>query len=124
MDVLQLDVSGRPQAWMTVKEAAILYACDAVAWTLGDPCHVMRGGVQRATGKQSRIEVHSIIAVRGAIPSRAWRQTPALTNGKLFAREIFVTNPRSDHCQILDHERTVNCIFLRGEQVNCALAFA
>jgi len=27
MDVLQLDVSGRPQAWMTVKEAAILYAC-------------------------------------------------------------------------------------------------
>src|SRR5246127_4825235 len=64
MDVLQLDVSGRPQAWMTVKEAAILYACDAVAWTLGDPCHVMRGGVQRATGRQSRIEVHSIIAVR------------------------------------------------------------
>jgi hypothetical protein len=70
MDVLQLDVSGRPQAWMTVKEAAILYACDAVAWTLGDPCHVMRGGVQRATGKQSRIEVHSIIAVRGSIPAR------------------------------------------------------
>ena len=31
MDVLQLDVSGRPQAWMTVKEAAILYACDAIA---------------------------------------------------------------------------------------------
>ena len=49
MDVLQLDVSGRPQAWMTVKEAAVLYACDAVAWTLGDPCHVMRGGTQRAT---------------------------------------------------------------------------
>ena len=87
MDVLQLDVSGRPQAWMTVKEAAILYACDAVAWTLGDPFHVMRGGMQRATGRQSRIEVHSIIAVRGSIPSRAWRQTPALTNGKLFARD-------------------------------------
>ena len=61
-----------------------------VAWTLGDPCHVMRGGVQRATGRQSRIEVHSIIAVRGSIPSRAWRQTPALTNGKLFARDRHV----------------------------------
>src|SRR6476620_7669444 len=81
MDVLQLAVSGRPQAWMTVKEAAILYACDAVAWTLGDPCHVLRGGVQRATGRQARIEVHSIVAVRGTIPSRAWRQSPALTNG-------------------------------------------
>src|SRR3978361_30339 len=81
MDVLQLDVSGRPQAWMTVREAAILYACDAVAWTLGDPCHVMRGGVQRATGKQSRIEVHSIIAVRGSIPSRTHPLTahPVLT---------------------------------------------
>ena len=90
MDVLQLDVSGRPQAWMTVKEAAVLYACDCVAWTLGDPCHVMRGGMQRSTGLQSRIEVHSIIAVRGTIPSRAWRQTPALTNGKLFNRDRHV----------------------------------
>ena len=90
MDVLQLDVSGRPQAWMTVKEAAILYACDHVAWTLGEPCHVMRGGIQRATGLQSRIEVHSILAVRGAVPARAWRQTPALTNAKLFARDRHV----------------------------------
>jgi 5-methylcytosine-specific restriction endonuclease McrA len=90
MDVLQLDVSGRPQAWMTVKEAAILYACDCVAWTLGDPRQVMRGGIQRTTGLQSRIEVHSIIAVRGTVPSRAWRQTPALTNAKLFARDRHV----------------------------------
>ena len=90
MDVLQLDVSGRPQAWMTVKEAAILYACDAVAWTLGAPCHVLRGGLQRATGLQSRIEVHSILAVRGAIPTRAWRQAPTLTNAKLFARDRHV----------------------------------
>jgi 5-methylcytosine-specific restriction endonuclease McrA len=87
MEVLQLDVSGRPQAWMSVKEAAILYASDAIAWTLGDACHVMRGGVQRSTGLQSRIEVHSIIAVRGCVPSRAWRQSPALTNPKLFARD-------------------------------------
>jgi len=90
MDVLQLDVSGRPQAWMTVKEAAVLYASDAVAWTLGDACHVMRGGIQRTTGLQSRIEVHPIIAVRGSIPSRAWRQTPALTNPKLFVRDRHV----------------------------------
>ncbi|HEU6454220.1 MAG TPA: HNH endonuclease, partial [Roseateles sp.] len=36
MDVLQLDVSGRPQAWITTREAAVIYACDGVAWTLGD----------------------------------------------------------------------------------------
>jgi 5-methylcytosine-specific restriction endonuclease McrA len=47
----------------------------------------LRGGTQRATGCQSRIEVHPIIAVRGAIPSRAWRQVPALSNPKLFHRD-------------------------------------
>ena len=54
MDILQLDVSGRPQSWITAKEAAVLYASDSVAWTLGDACQVLRGGVQRATGRQSR----------------------------------------------------------------------
>ena len=32
VDVLQLDVSGRPQAWITPKEAAVLYASDGIAW--------------------------------------------------------------------------------------------
>jgi len=44
VDVLQLDISGRPQAWISTKEAAVLYASDAVAWTLGEPCHILRGG--------------------------------------------------------------------------------
>ena len=87
MDVLQLDVSGRPQAWISAKEAAVIYASDGVAWTLGDAFKVLRGGTQRATGRQSRIDVHPIIAVRGTVPSRAWRQAPALANQKLFSRD-------------------------------------
>jgi HNH endonuclease len=87
MDVLQLDISGRPQSWITPREAAVLYASDAVAWTLGDAFHVLRGGTQRSTGLQSRIEVHPILAVRGSIPSRAWRTMPTLSNPKLFARD-------------------------------------
>src|SRR5574337_122759 len=87
MDVLQLDISGRPQDWIGPRDAAVLYACDAVAWTLGEPFHVMRGGIQRTSGLQSRIDVHPILAVRGTIPSRAWRQTPALSNPKLFNRD-------------------------------------
>jgi 5-methylcytosine-specific restriction endonuclease McrA len=87
MEVLQLDVSGRPQAWISAKEAAVIYASDGVAWTLGETFFVLRGGTQRRTGLQSRIEVHPIIAVRGSVPSRAWRQTPALSNPKLFARD-------------------------------------
>ncbi len=87
MDVLQLDVSGRPQSWISPREAAVLYASDGVAWTLGDPFHVLLGGIQRTTGLQSRIDVHPIIAVRGSVPTRAWRHTPAITNTKLFARD-------------------------------------
>ncbi len=90
MDVLQLDVSGRPQAWITPKEAATLYASNEIAWTLGDPVIVLRGGIQRVSGLQSRIDLHAIIAVRGSVPSRAWRQVPALSNGKLFARDRHV----------------------------------
>ena len=87
MEALQLDISGRPQAWISAKEAAVIYASDGVAWTLGEAFHVLRGGMQRRTGLQSRIEVHPIIAVKGSVPSRAWRQTPALSNPKLFARD-------------------------------------
>src|SRR5258708_19106425 len=87
MEVLQLDVSGRPQAWISAKEAAVIYASDGIAWTLGDAFYVLRGGTQKRTGLQSRIEGHPIIAVLGSVPSRAWRQTPALSNPKLFARD-------------------------------------
>mgnify|MGYP006276852475 CR=1 FL=1 len=87
MDVLQLDASGRPQAWISSQEATTLYATDAVAWTLGEPLRVMRGGVQRSTGLPSRIEVHPIVAVRGSIPGRVWHHEPTLANPKLFARD-------------------------------------
>ena len=88
MEVLQLDVSGRPQSWISAKEAACIYASDGIAWTLGVPFYVLRGGMQKRTGLQSRIEVHPIIAVRGVVPTRAWRQTPALSNPKLFVRNL------------------------------------
>jgi 5-methylcytosine-specific restriction endonuclease McrA len=90
VDVLQLDVSGRPQAWISAKDAAVLYACDSIAWTIGQAACVLRGGTQRRTGQQSRIEVHPIVAVRGCIPTRAWRDTPALSNPKLFVRDRYV----------------------------------
>jgi 5-methylcytosine-specific restriction endonuclease McrA len=87
MEVLQLDLSGRPQAWISAREAAVIYASDGVAWTIGDTFYVLRGGTQRRTGLQSRIELQPIIAVKGSVPSRAWRQAPALSNPKLFSRD-------------------------------------
>ncbi len=90
LDVLQLDISGRPQAWISAREAAVMVACDAIAWTIGEPVLVLRGGIQRTTGRQSLIAVHAIVAARGAIPSRCWRHEPALSNPKLFARDRWI----------------------------------
>jgi hypothetical protein len=50
VDVLQLDVSGRPQAWISANEAAAIYATDGVSWTLGQAFRVLRGGTQQTTG--------------------------------------------------------------------------
>jgi len=63
---------------------------------------VLRGGIQARTGVQSRIEVHPIVAVRGSIPSRAWRQVPALSNPKLFVRDRQVCAYCGDHFHV-DH---------------------
>src|SRR6266516_1111055 len=36
-------------------------------------------------------------------------------NGKLFAREIFFTNPRSNHRQILDHDHAIDWVLFHGK---------
>jgi hypothetical protein len=105
LDVLQLDISGRPQAWISAREAAVMVACDAIAWTIGEPVLVLRGGWNRVTGRQSRIEVHAIVAARGAIPARAWRHEPALSNSKLFARDRWICAYCGAHCHEADLTR-------------------
>ena len=125
MDVLQLDVSGRPQAWISTREAAVLYACDSVAWTLGEICSVLRGGVQRNSGRPSRIEVHPIVAVRGVVPSRAWRTAPALSNPKLFVRDRHLCAYCGQHFGFEDLTREHIVPVSRGGQdswMNCITA--
>ena len=85
--VLSLDAYGRIMDWISWREAAHLYARDAVAWTLGEPCFTLRGGINRSTGRQSRLDLHSIIASRGHARACALSPSPALTNTALFARD-------------------------------------
>src|SRR5581483_5765667 len=44
--------------------------------------------------------------------------------GKLFASEIFVTNPRSNHRGIGDHQRTIDCVLFHRKKLDRTLAFA
>ena len=85
--LLSLDAHGRVLDWMSWQDATCLYARDAVSWTLGDPCLRIRGGICRATGARSLVELHPIVATRGHAHARALDPTPALSNTALFARD-------------------------------------
>jgi 5-methylcytosine-specific restriction endonuclease McrA len=85
--VLSLDANGRILDWISWQDAVCLYVREAVAWTLGDPCLRIHGGHCRASGRQSIIELHPIVASRGHARARFINPTPALTNPALFARD-------------------------------------
>jgi hypothetical protein len=88
--VLQLDIQATPQAWITLQEAALHYATGSVAWVDGHgPLRTLRGGWNAATGRQSLMEVHPIIALRGAARVNLFDVVPSLCKHKLFRRDRF-----------------------------------
>ena len=82
-----MDAGGIPQGWLNAEEATRQYADNSVIWTLGDPILTMRGGISRASGKQSIIELHSIIAVKGVAKINLFDVVPVITKHKLFKRD-------------------------------------
>lgn len=85
--VLSLDSSGRILDWISWQDAVCLYVRDAVSWTMGRPCLTVHGGTCRATGQQSVIQLHPIIASRSRARLLSTNPAPALTNQALFARD-------------------------------------
>ncbi len=85
--VLSLDSNGRILDWMSWQDATCLYVRGAVAWTIGEPCLVVRGGTSRLTWEQSTVALHPIVASRGHARPNMLEQAPALTNAALFARD-------------------------------------
>lgn len=85
--VLSLDSTGRILDWMSWQDAVCLYVRGAVAWTLGDPCLTVRGGMNRNSGLQSQLDLHPIVASRGHARPGSYEPAPALTNTALFARD-------------------------------------
>lgn len=85
--VLSLDANGRILDWISWQDAVCLYVREAVAWTLGEPCLTIHGGIHRATGERSMIHLHPIVASSGQARANAFNPAPALTNITLFARD-------------------------------------
>lgn len=85
--VLSLDATGRILDWISWQDAVCLYVREAVAWTLGETCLTIRGGISRASGQRSLIHLHPIVASRGQSRISAVNPSPALSNPALFARD-------------------------------------
>lgn len=84
--ILRLNHAGQPLEWINWQEAVGLYAREIVAWSLGDIVREVRGGHSRLTGKQSRLELPSIIASAGNRLIKPRTSYP-LTNRTLFMRD-------------------------------------
>lgn len=89
MRVLTLDKTGMPRDWVTMEKAVEYYAKDMVSWTAGSPIKLFRGGINRESGLQSRIEPNSIIAIKTKGFDVAKHGKVHLTNATLFGRDRF-----------------------------------
>lgn len=86
--VLQLDVTGVPQAWISLEDAACHVSTDSVAWFDGsEPLAILRGGHNSLTGLQSTIAVYPIMALRGAASINLFEVPPSFTSAKCFRRD-------------------------------------
>lgn len=104
--VLQLDIQGTPQRWVSLEQAALHYATDTIAWTDGQaPLATLRGGINVATGRQSLIEVHPIVALRGAPRINLFEVVPSVAKLKLFRRDRLTCA----YCGQRFHERDLQC---------------
>jgi len=87
-DVLQLDIIGQPQAWISIEQAAGHVATRSVAWSLGDtPLAVLRGGTNVHTGRQSVLEVPAILALRGNSRLNLFDVVPSFSKPKVIRRD-------------------------------------
>ncbi|MDE0094244.1 MAG: HNH endonuclease [Gammaproteobacteria bacterium] len=84
--ILRLDVAGQPKSWISWQTAVRLYTRDLVRWSVGEFKIRIRGGFSRLHGRQTLVDVSSIIACEGRIVETK-KTTPTLTNHALFARD-------------------------------------
>lgn len=87
VQILAVDRAWTPDRWLDWDDVINLYSRGLVDMSIGEPCKVLRGGTNAKTGKQSVLEIGSILVTdtRGRMADYSW--VPTLTNSKLFARD-------------------------------------
>ena len=87
--ILQLDIAGNPQAWITYEDSAYHYSKDNVAWAMGAVEFDLHGGTNAKTGERTVLTVNTIVALRGELNDKAMRHynRVPLNNKTLFRRD-------------------------------------
>ena len=88
--VLRTDASGMPLEWIDYKEAVRLHCLGQVAYAFGSRLYELHGGTNARTGRQTVIEVNSMMATQGASGnpgSLRGDYVPPLNNETLFRRD-------------------------------------
>lgn len=85
--ILRTDISGMPIEWIYYQTAVKLYYTDQVAYTCGTHLLTVHGGTNAKTGKQSCIDIASIVATHGCSKKLHRNLVPTLNNPTLFRRD-------------------------------------
>lgn len=91
--VLRTDIAGMPLEWVSYQDAVRLYHLKQVAYVCGTLLYRVHGGICARTGRQSIIEVNSIIATHGdrhAMRKAHNAYVPPLNNRTLFKRDAHI----------------------------------
>ena len=83
--VLACDVTGKPHDWLSWEDSITLKVKGAISYEIGNPDILARGGISRMTGKQSRVDVSSIICLKGVFKRK---DRVVLNNHNLFRRDL------------------------------------
>jgi hypothetical protein len=113
--VLRTDAAGMPLEWIGYQEAARLYHLGQVAYACGTLLYRIHGGHNARSGRQSVIEVNSILATHGnshALAKARSHYVPPLNNPALFKRDghlcLYCGQRFSVHDLSRDHVRPLS----------------
>lgn len=88
--ILRTDAAGMPLEWVDYREAARLYHLGQVAYACGSLLYRLHGGINARSGRQSWLDLNSIIATYGdnkALRKAHDKYVPPLNNPTLFKRD-------------------------------------
>jgi len=85
--ILKTDPGGRPIRWVDIRAAAAYMLRDEIAWTSAATAIVLHGGICARTGRRSRLDIPSIVAISSARATYYDDSVPRLTNEALFLRD-------------------------------------